>query len=112
MSVNKKKYVILGVKMSFSAYEEMFDRDEDPFVHEDFYEAKEGGLIVVLDGMNTEYVVMGRLIKMSDVNGEFPMTIISNSIFDKDGLLEEMVDVFKFKPEEVNLQVIIFEHYC
>lgn len=112
MSTNKKQYVVLGVKMSFKDYEEMFDRDEDPFVHEEFYEAKEGGLIVVLDGMDCEYVVIGRLIKMSDKYNDFPMTIINESIFNNDGLLEEMVNVFNFKPEDINLQVIIFNHYC
>lgn len=67
MSVREIQYIVYGVKMSVQEYKERYNPENNDDLEDSFHEEYKGRtphkkLNVIYDGMNEEYVVIGKVI--------------------------------------------------
>lgn len=115
MSVNENHYIILGIKMTYDEYNEKYNIEENDSIHDEYdnrRSQKKGDIVVIVDGMSTEYAFIGKLIAKSRESYEgIPMTAIDKKVFNDKKLKKELIDSFGFTENEINLNVYVFTHY-
>lgn len=112
MSVNTNQYIILGVKIPYlidregSLYDKVREYDDNGYkpVH------RKDGLTAILDGMNGNYIFIGKVIVRSDVNESIDGPIELSYNQEIADLLSQLIkEKFGIK-EEVKLWFVTHYH--
>jgi hypothetical protein len=109
MGVQRTDYIMVGVKLSYT--EEWADKVEDYTNYSRNSERiKTSGLTAVTDGMNGEYIFIGKVLHTDSIDNGFPVFDCSE-IRTKD-IKETQKKIFKyFNMENAPVKLYVFTHW-
>jgi hypothetical protein len=112
MSVQVNTYVMEGVLFEYAALEDRYE-DFEPYMDSAFEGIKhKDGICVLFDGMNGDYVAIGRVIAKTENGQHFetgPITITPSTSFESQ--VELSLAISRLVGHGVTLRYMVISHY-